>query len=67
MNMAKKTRLTKTAVSIGTAMGKADRTAHKFAKAGLIAKNDLEGLSKEIDAIKAKLRKTTRKLKKALR
>lgn len=65
--MAKKTRLTKAAVSIGSAVGRADRTAHKFAKAGLIAKKELEGLTKEIDAIKAKLRKTTRKLKRALR
>ncbi|MGH9757935.1 MAG: hypothetical protein ACRD4M_09365 [Candidatus Acidiferrales bacterium] len=65
--MAKKNRLTKAAVSIGAAVGKADRTAHKFAKAGLIAKKELEGLTKEIEAIKSKLRRTTRKLKKALR
>ncbi|MGH9700780.1 MAG: hypothetical protein ACRD5R_09980 [Candidatus Acidiferrales bacterium] len=65
--MARKNRLTKAAVSIGAAVGKADRTAHKFAKAGLIAKKELEGLTKEIEAIKSKLRRTTRKLKKALR
>ena len=32
--MAKKSKLTEVAVKIGSAMGKADKTAHKFAKAG---------------------------------
>jgi hypothetical protein len=36
--MAKKNRLTKVATSIGAAVGKADRTAHKMAKAGALAK-----------------------------
>ena len=37
--MAKKSGLTKVAVKIGTAVGKADKTAHKFAKAGALAKS----------------------------
>ena len=45
--MAKKSRLAKAAVSIGSAVGRADRTAHKFAKAGLIAKKELEGLDRK--------------------
>ena len=36
--MAKKSGLTRVAVKIGTAVGKADKTAHKFAKAGQLAR-----------------------------
>lgn len=64
--MAKTNRLTKAAVKIGAAMGKADRTAHKVAKAGVLAKSELEDISKQIDALKRQLLKTTRRLKKAL-
>jgi len=64
--MAKKNRLTKAAMSIGAAMGKADRTAHKVAKAGVLAKGELEDISKQIDALKRQLLKTTKRLKKAL-
>jgi len=64
--MAKTNRLTKAAVKIGAAMGKADRTAHKVAKAGVLAKSELEDISKQIDALKKQLLKTTRRLKRAL-
>ena len=64
--MAKRNRLTKAAVKIGAAMGKADRTAHKVAKAGVLAKSELEDISKQIDALKRQLLKTTKRLKKAL-
>ncbi len=64
--MAKNNRLTKAAVKIGAAMGKADRTAHKVARAGVLAKSELEDISKQIDALKRQLLKTTRRLKKAL-
>jgi hypothetical protein len=61
-----KNRLRKAAMSIGAAMGKADRTAHKVAKAGVLAKGELEDISKQIDALKRQLLKTTKRLKKAL-
>jgi len=64
--MAKKNRLKKTAIAIGAAIGKADRTAHKVAKAGVVAKNELEDISKQIDSLKRQLLKTTKRLKKAL-
>jgi ubiquinone biosynthesis protein UbiJ len=61
-----KSRLTKVAESIGGAIGKADRTAHKVAKAGVLAKKELEALSKEVDSLKKRLQKTTKRLKHAL-
>jgi hypothetical protein len=64
--MAKKNRLTNAAMKIGAAMGKADRTAHKVARAGVLAKGELEDISKQIDALKRQLLKTTKRLKKAL-
>jgi adenine deaminase len=59
--------LTRVAVGIGTAMGKADRKAHQVAKAGLMAKEDLEEIAKQVEALKKQLQKTTKKLKSALR
>jgi hypothetical protein len=67
MDMAKKSRLTQVAMKIGSAMGKADRTAHKVAKAGVLAKKELEDISKQVDGLKKQLLKTTKRLQKALR
>jgi hypothetical protein len=64
--MAKKSKLKQVAVSIGTAMGKADRTAHKVAKAGVLAKEELADISKQVDALKRQLQKTTKRLRRAL-
>ena len=64
--MAKKSRLTRVAVGIGSAMGRADRAAHKVAKAGVVAKGELESISKQVDALKRQLQKTTKRLKHAL-
>jgi predicted nucleic acid-binding Zn-ribbon protein len=64
--MAKKNRLTRVAVSIGAAMGKADRKAQQVAKAGVLAKKELKEIGKQVDALKRQLRKTTRRLKRAL-
>jgi len=64
---AKKSKLTQVAVRIGTAVGKADRTAHKFAKAGSLAKKELDDISKQVDALKRQLQKTTKRLRSALR
>jgi predicted nucleic acid-binding Zn-ribbon protein len=64
--MAKKNKLTQVAVRIGSAMGKADRAAHRVAKAGVVAKKELEDISKQVDALKRQLQKTTKRLKAAL-
>jgi prefoldin subunit 5 len=62
-----KSRLTKVAEGIGGAIGRADRTAHKVAKAGVVAKKELDELSKEVEALKKRLQKTARRLQRALR
>ena len=64
--MARKLMLKKAASNIGAAIGKADRAAHKVAKAGVIARSELEDIGKQIDALKRQLLKTTKRLKKAL-
>lgn len=64
--MARKSKLRQVAVKIGTAMGKADRTAHKVAQAGVLAKKELEDISKQVEALKRQLVKTTKRLKQAL-
>jgi hypothetical protein len=64
--MARKSRLTRVAVGIGTAIGKADRKAHQVAKAGLLAKKELEGIAKQVEGLKRQLQKTTKRLKQAL-
>jgi seryl-tRNA synthetase len=65
--MAKNSKLNKAAVRIGAVMGKADRTAHKVAKAGVIAKKELAAISKQVEALKQQLQKATKRLKHALR
>jgi DNA anti-recombination protein RmuC len=65
--MARKSRFTRVAVGIGTAIGKADRKAHQVAKAGVMAKKELEVIGKHVDALKKQLQKTTKRLKHALR
>jgi hypothetical protein len=64
--MAKKSKLTQVAVRIGSAVGRADRKAHQVAKAGVLAKKELQGISKQVDALKRQLLKTTKRLKNAL-
>jgi seryl-tRNA synthetase len=65
--MARKNRLTRVAVGIGQAIGRADRKAHQVAKAGGVAKKELEAIGKQVDALKKQLQKTTKRLKAALR
>jgi hypothetical protein len=65
--MARRDRLTRVAVGIGKAMGKADRKAHQVAKAGLVAKEELEEIAKQVEVLKKQLQKTTKRLKAALR
>lgn len=64
--MAKKNRLKRAAENIGAAMGRADRTAHKVAKAGVVAKQELAAISKQVEALKKQLQKTTKRLKRTL-
>jgi len=64
--MAKKGKLTQVAVKIGTVMGKADRRVQKVAKAGTLAKKELDDISKQVDALKRQLQKTAKRLKRAL-
>jgi hypothetical protein len=65
--MAKKTRLTRAAETIGTVVGRADRTAHKVAKAGVLARKELAAITKQVEALKNQLQKTTKRLRHALR
>ncbi len=64
--MVKKDRLKEVSVKIGTAMAKADKQARRFAKAGAVAKDELQAISKQIDGLKKQLHKTTKRLKNAL-
>ncbi len=61
-----RSRLKRVAVKIGRAIGKADRKAHQVAKAGLVAKEELEDIGKQVEALKRQLQKTTKRLRKAL-
>jgi hypothetical protein len=64
--MARKSRLTRVAVKIGTAMGNADRKVQKVAKAGKLARKELDDIAKQVDALKRQLQKTAKRLKHAL-
>jgi seryl-tRNA synthetase len=64
--MAKKSKLKQVAVTIGAAMGRADRKAHQVAQAGVVAKKELQAISKQVDALKRQLQKTTKRLRNAL-
>jgi hypothetical protein len=61
-----KNQLKMAAKKIGAAMGKADRTAHKVAKAGQVAREELVQLSKQVESLKRQLQKTTKRLRSAL-
>ncbi len=51
-SMAKNSKFTQAAVKIGAVMGKANRTAHKVAKAGAVAKKELAAISMQVEALK---------------
>ena len=69
--MATKNKLKDAAVRIGSAVGKADASAHraanKAAKAAHVARLELIELSKHVDALKKQLKKSTKRLKSALK
>jgi hypothetical protein len=68
--MAKKNKLRDAAVSIGSAVGRADGRAHKAvqkaANAAHVARIELVALSKQVDVLKKQLNKSTKRLKSAL-
>lgn len=68
--MAKKDRLTTVSQRIGKALGKADKQAHiharKLSVAGKVTREELDEISKHVEALKKQLAKTTHRLKKAL-
>jgi hypothetical protein len=70
MGMAKNDRLAEVSARIGTALGKADKQARlrarKVADASVVAKEELQEISKQVEALKQQLAKTTKRLKKAL-
>jgi hypothetical protein len=59
-------KLKKVAVAVGGAIGKADRKAHQVAKAGVLARKELDQISKHVEALKRQLAKSTKRLKSAL-
>jgi hypothetical protein len=64
--MAKKSKLTQVATKVGSALGKADRKAHKVVAAGSLAKEELQAIAKQVGALKRQLDKTAKRLKSAL-
>lgn len=65
--MAKKTKLTASAMKIGTVLGRADRTARKVARAAAVAKEELADLSKRVEGLARDLKKARTRLRQALR
>ena len=69
--MAKKNRLSDAAVKIGSVVGKVDGKAHKAAlkaaRAAHVAREELVDLAKQVDALKRQLRKSTKRLRSALK
>jgi hypothetical protein len=65
--MARKNKLKNAAEKIGAVVGRAEGAARKVAKAGVVAKKELEAISKQVDHLKKQLQKTTKRLRHALR
>lgn len=69
--MATNNKLKNAAVKIGSAVGRVDGTAHKAVmkatKATQVAKHELNELSKQVNALKKQLEKSTERLKSALK
>ena len=67
----KKSKLKDAAVSIGSAVGKVDSTAHsavrKAIKAGQVTKLEIVNLTKQVDALRRQLKKSAKRLKNALK
>jgi hypothetical protein len=65
--MARNNKLKNAAQRIGAVVGRAEGTARKVAKAGVLAKKELEAISKQVEGLKKQLEKTTKRLRHALR
>jgi hypothetical protein len=69
--MANKNKLRDAAVKIGSTVGKVDAAAHraalKAARAAHVARQELIEVSKQVEALKSQLKKSTKKLKSALK
>jgi multidrug resistance efflux pump len=66
--MAKKNGLRDTAVKVGAAVGKIDGRAHKAAlRAARVARQEFSDLTKQLEALKRQLEKSTKRLKNALK
>jgi tetrahydromethanopterin S-methyltransferase subunit G len=70
MTMAKKNKLTEVSQRIGKALGKADKQAHiharKLSEAHKVTREELQEISKQVEALKKQLTNTTHRIKKAL-
>jgi hypothetical protein len=64
--VARKNPLKGAAQKVGAAVGRAEGTARKIAKAGVVARKEIEAISKQVDDLKRQLQKTTKRLRKAL-
>jgi hypothetical protein len=65
--MARKNKLTSAAARVGAVVGRAEGTARKIAKAGAVARKELDAITKQVEDLKKQLQKTTKRLKNALR
>jgi hypothetical protein len=65
--MANKAKLEAAAVKIGTTVGRAERTARKVGKAAQAARAELIELRKHVQALARELKKSSKRLKRALR
>jgi hypothetical protein len=69
--MARKNKLRDAAVKIGSAVGRVDATAHKAAykaaAAAHVAKLELIEVSKQVEALKKQLQKSSKRLQSALK
>ena len=69
--MPTKNKLRNAAVTIGSAVGRADgkahKAVHKAANAAHVARQELVELAKQVDALKKQLKKSTSRLKSALK
>jgi hypothetical protein len=65
--MSKKAKLETAAVKIGTTVGRAERTARKVGKAAHAAREELNQLRKHVQALARELKKSSMRLRRALR
>lgn len=65
--MAKKAdKLTQVSVKVGTALGRVNKRAQKMTNAGVVARQELKDIAREINSLKRQLAKTSNRLKKVL-